>query len=118
MGKISFDEAKDRIREYSYSLIYMLDGIKVNREPVSSVDWEECMEARFFGEKGELRIWRDGSDYQAAEVTQNGEYINEDYEIAKRYQDAGKKLSVRKYIDYDSDGQAFVKSTLLYNLEG
>ena len=46
-----------------------------------------------------------------------GEHLDETYNLNKRYEDLGKTVIVRKFLDYDKDGQVYVKGTVLAGLE-
>ena len=117
MGAINMEEAKEKCRGYANAIIYLFDGILVSKGSFPSFAWENCLEARFFDEKGELRIWRDGREFQAAEVSGEGEGLIEKIDLQERYTKTGKRLVIKKCIDYDRDGQAYVRSTLLLGLE-
>lgn len=95
------------------AIIYCYDEIITDKVGNLDLDVDNIMEARIFNENKELRIWRDeevlrGSVFKEAnEVTTP---IEEEYILYPRKEKGfnPSKLVVKKYIDYDQDGQAYV----------
>ncbi len=115
--RIDVNTAKQSIKDYSYALLYMLSEVILAKvEEIGDIDWSECLEARFFNEKGELRIWRENDKWGASVCADEGEYIESEYALDGRFSNRWKKLSVRQYIDYDRDGQVYISSTTLSGL--
>lgn len=118
--KIETDNIFGGIENYEYALVYLINEIllcKVSELP--KVNWDECMEARFFDKDKELHIYEEDGRLQAAEVTEmNGEdYLVKKYQLANRFKKAGDLLRVHEYLGYDKDGQAMVKLTRLAGIE-
>ena len=119
--KMSFEEAKKQIQDYEYALIYGISEICLTKtESLLEINWDECTEARFFGETGELHFFEVDGFMRVSEVKDAG--TNEDeiiktYELVNKFKTQGKKISVKEYLDYDADGQAEVVLTRLLSVE-
>ncbi len=112
------EEIKEQIIEYPYALIYLYsDLILQETGKLDDIPWNECIEGRFFGTGNELRIWREGNGFKTVVYKGCGEHLDETYNLNKRYEDLGKAVIVRKFLDYDKDGQVYVKGTVLAGLE-
>ena len=117
--KKNVDDAKRSIQDYEYALIYMIDEVRLTEvAAMPEVDWSKCLEARFFSEKGELRFWRDGDEMVAAEVScaRESEFVTESYKLDGRFKKKWESVSVKQFLDFDSDGQAYVDRTVLSGL--
>ena len=126
---------------YEYALVYMASELKlIPFEKWESIDREECLETRFFGEKGELHLFREGDEFLAAAVqdltdaedasaqdpaaeadsnVQVYATIDRVHSIRKncRREVPGRTgIVVREYIGYDADGQAYTVRTRLTGL--
>lgn len=115
--KMSFDDAKSKVRDYPRALLYYMSSLEYKpTADCGDIDWKECIEARFFSDKEELHIFKDEDEFECVIV---GDDVEEDvsyktYELANRYRRNGEeKLTVKEYLDYDEDGQVFVKATRL-----
>lgn len=102
---------------YDYALLYMIGGIILCRtEELSSIDWEECQEARFFSEDKELHIFEgeDGMQEAFVQDTEEDIILIREYELDNnRFHNVGKTVLVQEYLEYDSEGQVLVKRTRL-----
>lgn len=116
------EDFKREIEKYPYALLYYLSEVKLTEcaKLVGEIDFSQLLEARFFGEQGELHIFRDEEQLRAVEVKETGktDYIEKKVILGKNFQEAGRYLRVRKYVDYDEDGQAFIALTRLHRIEG
>lgn len=118
--KVDSDEIFESAADYEFALIYMISEIwlgKTSELPV--MDWEECIEARFFDKDQELHIYEEDGKLRAIEVTEeNGQdCLIRKYQLANRFKSAGDLLCVCEYLDYDEDGQAVVSLTRLAGIE-
>lgn len=117
----NFNEAKQEILDYRYALLYRLGGILLDRvENLPDINWEECTEARFFSESGELHFFETEGTMEAVEIKNAGgeeDEIIKAYDLAKKFNSQGKKIYVKEYLDYDEDGQAEVAVTRLMRVE-
>lgn len=71
------------------------------------------IEARFFSEDGEIHIFKQENDYVACEKYGDE---NEDY-VTETYEKQNQRLTVKKYVDYDEDGQVVITYSRFYRLE-
>ena len=107
--------ARSEISNYKYALLYKLSEIVLKAcEDISDRDWDECTEARFFNEKGELHVVC-GEDAFAVIVTDEDgdDFIIREYEIEAKHRTMGSRLYVKHYLDKDEDGQEYIVLTRL-----
>lgn len=123
---ISLEEAKQRAEQYSYGLVYLFDEILLGKtEKIKhQICWEDCMEARFFSEQGELHIFDYNGEKKAVCVEENAEADSNKSVFEKSYPLAGKfqkdgyhTFQVKEYLGCDEDGQVTVLLTRLAGLE-
>lgn len=128
---ISFDEAKKRASKYDYALLYYFSDIELHKnDHPEEFNWEECQEARFFSEQGELHVFESENGMEAIEI--NDKKVlkgNTDDIIISRYKISGKFLKkggfpknsvlvVQEYLAYDEDDcQAYTQLTRLKGIE-
>lgn len=116
------EEFEQRIENYPYALLYYLSEVQLTKcaKLEKKIDFSQLLEGRFFGQQGELHIFRDEEQLRAVEVKEIGktDYIEQKVIFGKNFQKAGRYLMVRKYVDYDDDGQAVVALTRLRSIEG
>lgn len=117
--KIELDEGKNRYKEYEYALLYMISELRLVRvEELEEVDWEECLEARFFSDEKELHIF-EGEQGMCAVVTEEVDECDQNtrlYLLGKQYIQGKTKVIVKEYLSYDKDGQLLVEKTRLAGL--
>ena len=64
--RLEYEAAKEQIDLFTYGLLYLTDGIRLEKNPaVSKIDWNKCYEARFFSEDKELHIFERNGENQA-----------------------------------------------------
>lgn len=115
---ISIQEALERGRKLPYALIRSLSGVTLGPTP-ENVDLSEVIEARFFHETEEVRLFRDETKLQAVCLTSD----ESDITIDKRCELAnksvfGKSITVKEILGFDGDGQAYIACTRLTGWEG
>lgn len=95
------------------AIIYCYDEIITDKVEDLELDLDNITEARVFNETSEIRIWRDddlikGSIFKETITTNNP--IEEQFILYPRKQKGynPETLVVKKYIDYDGDGQAYI----------
>lgn len=101
------------VYDYGY-LTYMSEVVLVKmKEHGVDIDWSELIEARFFNEKQELHIWKTEDYILGRRLTETGDVdtIETAVPVMKKFCPKGGKMVIRKYIDYDEDGQAFIANT-------
>ena len=116
------EDFEKETEKYPFALLYYLSEVKLTEcaKLAGNIDFSQLLEARFFGEQGELHIFRNEEQLRAVEVKEIGEtdYIEKRETLGKNFQKAGSYLLIRKYVDYDDDGQAVIVLTRLRSIEG
>lgn len=118
--KIDIEKAYEIIKNYKYALVYMISNIYLCEiEKLPSIDWEECLEARFFSKDGELHIYEEDGNYEARQIIEEGQgnSIIKKYQLNNKFKDVGNYLYVQQYLDYDNHGQAVIALTRLRGIE-
>ncbi len=118
--KVAMDKARERISQYRYALVYMVSGIVFgNAAEIGKIEWDECLEARFFDENRELHVYEGDDGLCAVEVrkTSDEDCLMKKYELRRQYFGEKKRLCVCEHLDYDEDGQTFVALTRLAGIE-
>lgn len=79
---------------------------------------EELLEARFFGADREIHIFTGEEGLEAVCVEDEGQ--EDCLDITRRIRDPrfGKTLTLRRYLGYDADGQAYICATRLVGWKG
>ena len=117
------EDIKNKAATYEFALIYTYSSPKyLGENNAGSIDWSELVDARFFGEEGELHVFRnEDNELEMVELSDSVEQENfnerfEDFErpLERGY---GKSITIREYINFDEDGQAVVVCTRLKNYE-
>ena len=125
--KQKWDGKFDENAGYEYALVYMISELRLI--PIgkwTEVDRKECLEARIFGESGELHLFREDDEIMACEVRDHSDGKGKEYAVIDRIHSIRSNCSrevsgcsgiiIREYIDYDTDGQAYVALTRLAGL--
>jgi hypothetical protein len=108
--------------KYTCAFIYEMSRAYWIKSPeFSQINWTELLEARFFNQTGELHVIQEGEERFAVEVKEIDEGGCEvdflDQEIPRKRLFQNKQIDcavkVRQYLDYDEDGQVYVKITRL-----
>lgn len=106
---------KDVLKELGLesAIIYCYDKIITDNVVDLEIEFENIMEARIFNETCELKVWRDDSIIKGSifkEINSDKSPIEEEFILYPRnirgYNPS--KLVIKKYIDYDNDGQAYI----------
>lgn len=89
------------------AIIYNYDALLCGEIENLELNLDNIMEARFFNDKIELNIRNEESLKGHIAIEKSNELVLEDkYEI---YHNDYDKIMVKKYLDLDNDGQAYVK---------
>lgn len=114
---LTLEAAVEQGKQLPWALIRRLSDVTLGASP-ESFSAEELLEARFFSENQEIRIFRDGETMRAVRlgVEPDDEYLEECRVIENPA--FGKNLTVRKILTYDEDGQCCVKTTMPVKWEG
>lgn len=114
--EVRLDEVNERAREHEYALLHMISEQRFGRtEELAEIDWEECLEARFFSEQGELHVFDADGERKAVAIEDTGDglVLEKQYKLARAYAQLGKYIVVQEYLTYDEDGQLLVDLTRL-----
>lgn len=110
---------------FKYGIIYNFDSIVTEKIEDLKIDIGNIMEARFFNEEKELRIFRDEDEIKGTIFVEKEDtkFIEKTVVLCKRNEESkyANQLRFKKYIDYDDDNQAYIKYTKpckLYFKEG
>lgn len=117
------EQAIEQSQKYLYSFIVLREKIQLgewNQEKAQqlkdSYKTEGMIEARFFSQEGEIHIFQREEGFCCYEIIDERE--SDIDSIIKEYDSKiGKTLQVKKYIQYDEDGQAEVAKTRFYSLQ-
>lgn len=119
--EINLKEVYESIHDYKYALIYMISELKLckTEKLEEEIAWNECLEARFFSEEKELHIFERNGEKKAVKVSdeKSDETIEKKYSLDNKFKSIGNTICVKEYLDYDEDGQIFVKLTRLEAIE-
>lgn len=111
-------EAKNRVDKYRYALLYFYSDVFLGEtKDLSSLNWEECIEARFFDGEKELRFFREDDSFIVSTVSGDEDAVEDMFFLDTRFKPQWTKVTVRRFLKYDEDGQAFVAATMLAGLE-
>lgn len=120
----------EEIKNYKYGLIFTLD--KPYFGELTEIDYKysesNFIEARFFNTEKELFVFYDGEKYKAVETDKSKwnkeDTIDREYILDSKFQEKNyikndniKYIQVIEFIDYDDDGQAYVKASCLHNIK-
>lgn len=102
--------------ELVYCIVYNYDGVVTDYIANLNLDIDNIMEARFFNDKYEIRIFNDEGKITGTvfKEMENSRKIEKSYVLYPRYGEkkSGKKyaceLRISKYISYDDDNQAYI----------
>lgn len=118
--EIEPEKAYESIGNYKYALVYMISQLKLSKtEDLGEIDWEECLEARFFSEDKELHIFDVEGEKKAVEVCDDGQedVVEKRYQLDNQFKNLGTAVVVQEYLSYDEDGQIKVEVTRLKGIE-
>ena len=101
---VSVKDAIEKISTCKKAVIYLYSDMIVTDLPYE-VNWDEVLEARFFDEEKEIRIYRENGSLKGIEIVDNQvdeKYIDNNYKLEVP---SDAQLTVREYYEFDSDGQ-------------
>lgn len=114
--KMDVESALKEIFMYEYALIYGMSRIVLCKAgELEQVNWDECLEARFFDDTKELHLFEQEGRMCAVKVvgTMDEDCLMKKYMLQEKYAALGKYLCVCEHLSCDEDGQAFVVLTRL-----
>ena len=100
-----------------FALVRSISEVTLGATP-SAVQEEDLLEARFFSADEEIRVFRQNGVLQAAARREAGDerFLDRTYEISNPK--FGSQLTIRSYMDFDEDGQAYWNGFRLIDWEG
>ncbi len=115
---INADDAKIKLQEYEYALIYSISEKKmIPANQVTEADLDECIDARFFSASGELHIFSENDILKCVCVTDDGANTDDEsvrvIPLENRFDELNGKIGEKTYLAYDEDGQVYVQMTRL-----
>ena len=121
LKKVTFEEAKNRIQDYDYALIYEISEMLFDKVgAISEICWDEVQEAYFFNEKSQMHIYLRDDVLEATvynEIDKDVSFVDRRYELAGKFSTIGRKVKERNYLEFDDDGQAFVAYSRLVSVK-
>lgn len=95
-----------------YAVIYNFSSVFIGRTKDADVNISNITEARFFNNIAELKVFNKYKLHGNIFMDfGNKDSINREYLIRKNGKNVPKKISVKEYIDYDDDSQAYIYYT-------
>ncbi len=115
--RITAEEAVERGRKLPFALVRSLSSVTLGKTP-TQLEIEELLEARFFCETEEVRLFRqDGELRGAACIQETGDcYLEKDYQIENPR--LGRQITVRYELNADEDGQTYISSARIAGWKG
>lgn len=125
---MGMDSVKVEWKNYKYALIYLISQLIFEEtEEIGQIHWEECQEAYFFDEKGQIHVFQNEEGALCAVCFMEppkANRVEHRYELAKlpgegrgKQGSTSKSLKVYKYLEQDRDGQTMVAYTRLAAIE-
>lgn len=111
--KIQSGDITSQVKNFDNHIIYYFDSLKFGKGQVD-IDMDNINEAFLFKEGKCLHIYREEGIKGLLYIEeQNNEFILEEQILEERILKVSlKALIVKKYIEYDEDGQAYISRTL------
>lgn len=112
--KIDIDKISDcdfiNSLDLKYSLEYFYDKVVANKS-FTKISTSNLIEGRYFNENYELKIYKINGEYKAIIniEEENDKTISVEHLVIDNKFGEIKKIALKKHIDYDNDGQAFIK---------
>ncbi|WP_455542953.1 hypothetical protein [Intestinibacter sp.] len=115
--------------KYKYCLIYYLNDLVFGDiDKIDKIEEDILVEAFFFNSEKELHIFEnndfedEGQRFKLVETKDDGSGFKEEFVLKKRIgnklnKNKYTKLIVNHYLEYEDDGQAYIKYTSLKGVE-
>lgn len=102
--------------EYCYAWVQEYDRVILDRVSNVAINYDNLIEARIFSTDKELHIFEQNDCLNAVEIIREDgdDYFEEKQILRKRF---GKSITMRNYVDYEDDGQAYIVNTVLSDCE-
>mgnify|MGYP000749638685 CR=1 FL=1 len=113
--KMTFEDAIKTIDTYDWAIVYQASEMLFDHvdEIKQKINWNECLEARFFNETSQLHVFGELGDLKAVCMMDDGksaQEIDRKYVLANQFRDKGKYIKIKEYYDFDEDGQLCMKA--------
>lgn len=115
--RMDVNAALERGLVLPFALVRSLSRVALGPTP-ESVDRLELLEARFFDGREEIRIFRDEAGLQAVRLRSEAGDAALEQDLGLMNPMFGKTLRVRRVLEFDEDGQAYIAQTMLTGWEG
>lgn len=100
----------------TYAIVYNYDSVITNYISDIDLDYKNMIEARFFNNDAEIRIFSDDDSIKGTifKEDEDCKSITNNYILYPRYGEKSqnkkysKELIIKKYIEYDDDNQAYI----------
>lgn len=112
---LKLGEKLDFIFIRNLSELYLGETQKYNK----FINLEECIEVKFFDQTQEIRIFNDESNQLKAvliSLEENDQTIQKNFSLQNKT--LGSEIAVTNILDFDEDGQVFIKTRILSSWKG
>ena len=115
--RLTAEEALQRGLMLPFALIRRISSVSLGNTP-TQIETEELLDARFFSDTEEVRLFRRDGLLQGAVLKQDADkdYLEKIYRIENPA--LGSEIVVRYELDVDEDGQTYVSTARLAGWKG
>lgn len=120
---LSLEDAKIHAQTLSYGLVYQFNRILIGsvEQVKDKIQWDECLEARFFSEKEEVHFFERNGIFAAVSISDETEETTctrtKNVKLKPLFATSGwNEMVIKEYIAFDEDGQAYIELTRLAGL--
>lgn len=117
INTVEIDTVKIKWKNYKYALIYMISELIFNEtQKIEQINWEECQEAYFFDDTGQIHMFENEEGTLSAVCftePPKANRVEHLYQLAK----TNKLLKVYEYLKHDEDGQIIIEYTRLVSID-
>lgn len=112
--KIKIEDIMQYTKDLNYYIIYYFDVLKFGEGEILELNIENINEAFLFNENKCLHIFRDDGIRGILYTYEENDIVISEEQIARKGKEFKrlKSLIVNKFINYDDDGQAYIKRVL------
>ena len=115
--KLAAEEAVQRGLTLPFALLRSISSVSLGNTP-TQIETEELLDARFFSDTEEVRLFRRDGLLQGVALKQDADkdYLEKIYRIENPA--LGSEIVVRYELDVDEDGQTYVSTARLVGWKG
>jgi len=115
--RMEVQSALEQGMDLPYALIRSLSQVTLGLTP-KAVDLEELIEARFFSETEEIRIFQSEDGLEAARLSMEADdiWLEESRQLMNPV--FGSSITLSRKVSFDEDGQAYVAAVRLTGWKG